>query len=83
MSMNINADPDQLAGLFPAILGKGPWPKLAKNDQHNIKIGRNHNKGCKIYPENQIILDCVMSSIPLNKLKYLSIILIWVIVSHK
>ena len=21
------------AGLFPAILGKGPWPKLGKNDR--------------------------------------------------
>ena len=29
------------AGLFPAILGKDPWPKLGKNDQLNIKIGRN------------------------------------------
>ena len=28
-------------GLFPAILGKGPWPKLGKNDRLNIKIGRN------------------------------------------
>ena len=26
-------------GLFPAILGKGPWPKLGKNDRLNIKIG--------------------------------------------
>ena len=29
------------AGLYPAILGKGPWPKLGKNDQLNIKIGKN------------------------------------------
>ena len=28
-------------GPFPAILGKGPWPKLGKNNQLNIKIGRN------------------------------------------
>ena len=35
-----------------------------------------------IYPQNQVILDCIMSSIPL-KHKCLSIILIWVIVSHK
>ena len=41
-----------------------------------------HNKGSKIYPRNQIILDCIMPSIPL-KHKCLSIILIWVIVSHK
>ena len=24
-------------GLFPATLGKGPWPKLGKNDRLNIK----------------------------------------------
>ena len=30
-----------LTGLFPAIFGKGPWPKLGKNDRLNIKIGRN------------------------------------------
>ena len=42
-----------------------------------------HNKGSKIYmhPQNQVILDCNMSSIPL-KHKCLSIILIWVTVSH-
>ena len=27
-------------GLVPAILGKGPWPKLEKNDGLNIKFGR-------------------------------------------
>ena len=41
-----------------------------------------HNKGSKIYTKNQVILDCIMSSIPL-KHKYLRIILIWVIVSKK
>ena len=41
-----------------------------------------HNKGSKIYPQNQVVLDCIMPSIPL-KPKCLSIILIWVIVSHK
>ena len=40
-----------------------------------------HNKDSKIYPQNQVILDCIMSSIPL-KHKCLSIILILVIVSH-
>ena len=34
----------------------------------------------KIYPQNQVILDCIMLNIPL---KHLSIILIWVIISHK
>ena len=29
------------SGLFPAILEKGPWPKLEKNNQLYIEIGRN------------------------------------------
>ena len=41
-----------------------------------------HNKGSKIHPQNQVILDSIMSIIPLNH-NCLSIILIWVIVSHK
>ena len=41
-----------------------------------------HNKGSKIYTQNQVILDCIMPSIPL-KHKRLSVILIWVIVSQK
>ena len=41
-----------------------------------------HNKGSKIYPQNQVILDCMMPTIPL-KHKCLSIILIWVIVKKK
>ena len=40
-----------------------------------------HYKGSKIYPQNQVILNCIMPSKPL-KHKYLSIILIWVSVSH-
>ena len=68
------------------MLGKCPRQKLGENDPLNIKLGEiidiEHNKGSKIYPQNQVILDCIMSSIPL-KHKYLSIILIWVIVSHK
>ena len=38
---------------------------------------KEHNKGSKIYPQNQVILDCIMPSIPL-KHKCSSIILIWV-----
>ena len=41
-----------------------------------------HNKDSKIYLQNQAILNCIMPSIPL-KHKSLSIILIWIIVSHK
>ena len=44
--------------------------------------GIEHNKGSKIHPRNQVSLNCIMPNIPL-KHKYLSIILIWVIVSHK
>ena len=51
------------------------------------KLGKindiEHNKGSKIYPQNQVILDCTMPSIPLKQQKCLSIILIWVIVSQK
>ena len=39
-----------------------------------------HNKGSKIYPQNQVIVDCIMPTIPL-KHKCLSSILTWVIVS--
>ena len=38
-----------------------------------------HNKGIKIYPQNQVFLDCIMPSIPL-KHKCLSIGLTWVII---
>ena len=40
-----------------------------------------HNKSSKIYPQNQVVLDYIMPSIPL-KHKCFSIILILVIVSH-
>ena len=63
---------------------------LAKNWEKMIdltaKLGEindiEYNKGCKVYSQNQVILDCIMPAIPF-KHKYLSIILIWVIVSHK
>ena len=40
------------------------------------------NKGSKIYPQNQATLDCILPTEPL-KHKFLSIIVIWDIVSHK
>ena len=56
-------------GLFPAILGKGPWPKLGKMINLTSNLGETngieHNKGSKIYPQNQVILDCIMPIIPL------------------
>ena len=76
----------QFKAFFSAILGKGLWPKLDKMIDLTSKLGEindiEHNKGSKIYPQNQVILDCIIPSIPL-KHKCLSIILIWVIVSHK
>ena len=75
-----------LPGLFPAIFEKGPWPKLGKMIDLTPKLGEmndiEHNKGSKKYPQIQVLLDFIMPSIPL-KHKYSSIILIWVIVSHK
>ena len=61
-------------------------PKLGKNINLNSKLGEindiDHNKGSTIYPQNQIILDCIMPSIPLKHMCS-SIILIWIIVSRK
>ena len=58
------------SGPFPAILGKGPWPKLGKNIDLTSKLGEindiEHYKGSKIYPQNQVILDCIMPSVPLK-----------------
>ena len=75
-----------LPGPFPAILGKGPWPKLGKMINLTSKLGEindiEHYKSKIYYPQNQVILDCIMPSIPL-KHKCLSIIQIWVSVSHK
>ena len=75
-----------MAGLFPAILGTGSGQNWEKMIDFTSKLGEindiENNKGSKIYPQNQVILDCIMPSIPL-KHKCLSIILIWVIVSRK
>ena len=61
-----------LCRAFPTILGKGPWPKLGKMINLTSKFGEindiEHNKGSKIYPQNQVILDCIMPSIPLKGL---------------
>ena len=70
---------------FLAILGKGPWPKLGKNIDLTSQLGEINDiehKDSKICPQNQVILDFIMSSIPF-KHKCFSIILKWVIVSHK
>ena len=68
-------------GFFQQFWGKAPgknWEKMIDLTSKWVKL----TTGSKIYPQYQVILCCIMSSIPL-KHKCLSIILIWVIVSHK
>ena len=65
----------------PAKIGKKMIDLTAKFGEIN-DIPVEHNKGSKIYHQNQVILDSIMPSITL-KHKCLSIILIWVIVSQK
>ena len=59
-----------LSGPFPAILEKGPWLKLGKKIDLTSKLGEindiEHYKGSKIYTQNQVILDCIIPSIPLK-----------------
>ena len=67
---------------FSSNFGKRPLAKIVKNDHLGEINNIEHNKGSKVYPHNQVILDCIMPSIAL-KHKCLSIILIWVIVFQK
>ena len=79
-------DSDQTARLFQQFWEKGPGQNWEKMINLTSRLGEindiEQNKDSKIYPQNQVILDCIMSSIPL-KHKCLSIILIWPNVSHK
>ena len=76
----------KVQGLFQQVWEKAPGQSWEKKIDLTSKLGEindiEHCKGSKIYPQNQVILDCNMPSIPL-KHKCLSIILIWVSVSHK
>ena len=71
---------------FQQFWEKAPGQNWEKMINLTAKLGEindiEHNKGSKIYPQNQVILDCIIPTIPL-KHKCLSIILVWVIVSHK
>ena len=73
-------------GLFQQFWEKASGQNSEKMIDLTAKLGEindiEHNKGSKIYPQNQVILDCIMPTIPLMH-KCLSIILIWIIVSHK
>ena len=73
-------------GFFQQFWEKAPgqiWEKMINFTAKLREINDiEHNKGSKIYPQNQVILDCIMPTKPL-KHKCLSIILTWVIGSHK
>ena len=64
-----------LQGFFQQFWEKAPGQNWEKMIDSSANLG-------EINAQNQAILDCIMSTIPL-KHKCLSIILIWVIVSHK
>ena len=73
-------------GFFLQFWEKAPGQNWEKMIVLTSKFGEfnniEHSKGSKMYPQNQVILDCTMSSIPLMH-KCLSIIVIWVIVSYR
>ena len=75
-----------IKGFFQHFWEKAPGQNWEKMIDFTLKLREikdiEHNKRSKKYPQNQVVLDCIMSSIPL-KHKCLSIILIWAIVSHK
>ena len=67
--------------VFSSNFGKRPLGKTGKKViDLTAKLGEindiKHNKGSKLYPQNQVTLDCIMPTIPLNH-TYLSILLIW------
>ena len=52
------------SGLFQQFWEKAPGQNCEKNDRLHIKINDiEHNKGSKIYPQNQVIIDCIMPNI--------------------
>ena len=65
-------------GFFKQFWEKAPGQNWEKIIDLLSKMGEindiEYNKGSKIYPQNQVILDCIMSSIPL-KHKCFSIIM--------
>ena len=59
-----------LQGFFQQFWEKAPGQNLEKIIDLTSNLGeiydRTYNKGSKIYSQNQVILDCIMSSIPLK-----------------
>ena len=60
----------QLQGLFQQFWEKAPGQNWEKKIDLTSKLGEindiEHYKGSKIYPQNEVILDCIMPSIPLK-----------------
>ena len=75
-----------MQGFFKQFWEKARGQNWGKMIDLTSKLGEinniEHNKGSKIYPGNQVFLDCIMPRIPF-KHTCLNITLIWVIVSHK
>ena len=59
-----------LQGFFQQFWEKAPGQVCEIIIDLTSKLGEindiEHNKGNKIYPQNQVILDCIMQSIPLK-----------------
>ena len=57
-------------GFFQQFREKAPGQNWDKMIDLKAKLGEingiEQNKGSKIYPQNQVILDCIMPSIPLK-----------------
>ena len=86
MSAFLNKKIATLQGFFKQFWEKAPGQNLEKLIDLKSKLGEindiEHNKGSKIYPQNQAILDILCQAYHLST-SFLSIILTWVIVSHK
>ena len=54
MGLDARKPPDFVAyaGLYLAIFGKGPWPKLGKNYRLNVKIGKNYRHKTQLWEQN-------------------------------
>ena len=59
-----------IQGFFQQFWEKTPGQNWGKMIDFTSKFGEindiDHNKSSKIYPQNQVILDCIKSSIPLK-----------------
>ena len=59
-----------IQGLFQQFWEKAPGQNWEKKIDLTSKLGEikdiEHYKGSKTYPQNQVILDCIVPSIPLN-----------------